>query len=216
MKNARRCAPFGPMPGSRCSSSMRRRTGSGRDIQTVARSRSSVVDSVYPSEFQPRHQAAHLRGEFFLDLAVGVVDRGEDHVLQHLDVLFRHHLGVDLQRLQLLVAVDDDRDHAAAGGRLDAEFGHLLLKALLHLLRLLHHLLDVHISSTSRISAGKTSSSALTPASASACSFSAVFRSVLFGWPPPAAGSLSPGRPESPPPAAASAPACRLSTTILR
>src|SRR6185503_9037206 len=78
----------------------------------------------------------------------------------------------------------DDGDHAAAGGRLDAELRHLLLQALLHLLRLLHHGLDVHnvitfrrvrvrlaceaprnpsyISSTSRISAGNTSSIAWT------------------------------------------------------
>ena len=32
----------------------------------------------------------------------------------------------------------------AAGRRLDPQLGHLLLQALLHLLRLLHHLLDVH------------------------------------------------------------------------
>ena len=53
-------------------------------------------------------------------LAVGVVDGREDQVLQHLDVVFRHRLGIDLDRLQLLGAVDDDRHHAAAGGRLDA------------------------------------------------------------------------------------------------
>ena len=43
-----------------------------------------------------------------------------------------------------LGAVDDDGDHAAAGVALDLQLGHLLLQALLHLLRLLHHLLDVH------------------------------------------------------------------------
>src|SRR5439155_11495194 len=94
------------------------------------------------------------------------------------DVLFRDDLGVDGDRLDLLGAVDADGDHAAAGVALDAEAGHLLLQALLHLLRLLHHLLDVHISSTSRISAGKTSSIVCTPASASACSRNADFLSV--------------------------------------
>ena len=38
-----------------------------------------------------------------VDLPVGVVDGREDQVLQHLDVLLRHDLGVDLERLKLLV-----------------------------------------------------------------------------------------------------------------
>src|SRR5207237_10345331 len=71
--------------------------------------------------------------------------------------------------------------HAPAGVALDAQLGHLFLQALLHLLRLLHHLLNIHISSTSRISAGKTSSIAWTPRSASACSRSAAFLSAAFG-----------------------------------
>src|SRR5205807_1985588 len=96
-------------------------------------------------------------------------------ILQHLDVFFDNDLGIDLDRLHLLGAVDDHRHHAAAGVAFDFELGHLLLQAVLHLLRLLHHLLNVHISSTSRISAGKTSSSAWTPASASACSRSVDF-----------------------------------------
>ncbi len=52
--------------------------------------------------------------------------------------------GIDLHALHLLLAVHDDGHHAAAGGRLDAQIVHLLLQALLHLLRLFHHLLDVH------------------------------------------------------------------------
>ncbi len=46
--------------------------------------------------------------------------------------------------LQMLVAAHRHGDHAAAGRRLDAHVRHLLLKALLHLLRLLHHFLYVH------------------------------------------------------------------------
>ena len=105
-----------------------------------------------------RQHAAHLLRHLLVGLAVRVVDGRDDQVLQHLDVVLRDDLGIDLERLQLLRAVDDDGDHAAAGGGLDAQLGHLLLQALLHLLRLLHHLLNllrVHISSTSRISAGK-------------------------------------------------------------
>src|SRR5439155_13287545 len=93
------------------------------------------------------------------------------------------HLGIDCDRLQLLVAADDDGDHAAAGRRLDAEVGHLFLEALLHLLRLLHHRLDVHgVSSTSRISAGKTSSIAWTVDD----DMASAFRSRFFSggsWP---------------------------------
>src|SRR5690606_18097916 len=73
-------------------------------------------------------------------------------------------------RLQVFLAVDDDGDHAAAGGGLDAHLLGLPLQLLLELLRLLHHLADIHylISSTSRISAGQTSGIACTPPSASA------------------------------------------------
>src|SRR5262249_53860005 len=93
----------------------------------------------------------------------------------------------DPQGLHLLRAIDDDGHHASAGIALDAQFGHLFLQPLLHLLRLLHHLLNVHsltranlahISSTSRISAGNTSSSPWTPASASARSRRAAFLSA--------------------------------------
>src|SRR5439155_5170226 len=103
----------------------------------------------------------------------------------------RDHFGIDLHRLHLLRAVDDDGHHAAARVAFDAQFGHLPLQALLHLLRLLHHLLhllDVHISSTSRISAGNTSSIVCTPASASALSRKAVFLSAAFAS---AAGAAS-------------------------
>src|SRR5262245_6767836 len=109
-----------------------------------------------------------------------IVQRGDDQVLQHLDIVFGHDLRIDLQRLHLLGAVDDHGDHAAAGVAFDAQVGHLFLQALLHLLRLLHHLLNVHISSTSRISAGKTSSMVCTAVSASAFSRSADFLSTCF------------------------------------
>src|SRR4029079_918877 len=77
-----------------------------------------------------------------------------------------------------LRAVHGDGDHAAAGGGLHFQFDHLLLHALLHLLRLLHQLLRIHryISSTSLISAANTSSIVWTPLSESARSFSACAR----------------------------------------
>ena len=51
-----------------------------------------------------------------------------------------------LQRQHLLVAVDGDDDHAAAGRGADLHLGHLALQLFLHLLRLLHHFLDIHPS----------------------------------------------------------------------
>src|SRR5262249_54061091 len=134
-------------------------------------------------------------------LAVRVVERGDDQVLQHRDVVFRHHLGVDPDRLHLLRAVDDDRHHAAAGVPLDAEVGHLLLQALLHLLRLLHHLLDVHISATSRTAGGKSASTACPPAWAGPLSRGALFLSACL-----AAGAAFWGGGPAAPAASASTP----------
>src|SRR6185436_624881 len=73
-----------------------------------------------------------------------VVDRRQDQVLQHADIILRHDFRIDRDLLQVLVAVDRDGDHAAAGGGLHGELRHFTLQALLHLLRLLHHVLDAH------------------------------------------------------------------------
>src|SRR5688572_20461447 len=102
-----------------------------------------------------------------------VVDRGNDQVLQHADVVFRHHFGVERDLLQMLVAVHGHRHHAAAGGGLHRQLGHLLLQALLHLLRLLHHVLNVHRSSIVVFSTGKISSTACTVEFAIASAFNA-------------------------------------------
>ena len=75
-----------------------------------------------------RQHAAHLLRHLLVGLAVRVVDGGDDQILQHLDVFLRDDLGIDLQRLHLLGAVDDDRDHAAAGVAFDSQLGHLLLQ----------------------------------------------------------------------------------------
>src|SRR5512142_1864180 len=117
MWNARRCAPLRPMPGRRCSSSIKRVIGSGWFMRA----------SSEPRDLHSAHEAAHLAVHLVVHFSMGVVDRREDQVLQHLDVVFRDDLGIDLQRLDLLRAVDDDGDHAAAGVALDAQFGHLLV-----------------------------------------------------------------------------------------
>ena len=71
----------------------------------------------------------------------GFAVRGQDHVLQHLDVA--RHFGIDLHGEQVLLSVHLHGDHAAAGGRFHFDLGDLLLHLLLHLLRLAHHLLHV-------------------------------------------------------------------------
>src|ERR1700682_1440879 len=98
------------------------------------------------SEFHPGWQhSAHLLRHLFIGLPLRVVHGGDDEILQHFHIVFRDDFGVDLQRLNLFGAVHDHSDHTTTGIALDLELRHLLLQALLHLLRLLHHLLNVHI-----------------------------------------------------------------------
>src|SRR5687768_8334761 len=96
-----------------------------------------------PRDLHPPRQTADLFLDRLVHLAGGFVDGRGDEVLQHLDVLLAHHLGVDAQGLQVLLAVHHDLDHAPAGGGLDLEGGDLLLHALLRLLQLLHELLRI-------------------------------------------------------------------------
>ena len=81
-----------------------------------------------------------------LGRAQRLVDGREHHVGEHLHVLGVDRRGVDLDRLDLQVAADLHRHHAAAGGGLDDLVLELLLgglHVLLHLLDLLQHLLHV-------------------------------------------------------------------------
>src|SRR5262245_31628241 len=70
MWKARRCAPFGPMPGRRCSSSIKRVRGSG-----------SAIENLESRELQPSQHGAHLLRQFLVGLAVSVVDRRDDQIL---------------------------------------------------------------------------------------------------------------------------------------
>ena len=81
-----------------------------------------------------------------LVLAALIVDRGDDQILEHLDVVGIDGLGLDLDGEQLLLAVDLRRGHAAAGAGLELAGLDLLLHLLhllLKLLRLARELLHV-------------------------------------------------------------------------
>ena len=93
---------------------------------------------------EPAGDGAHLLVGRLVHAAHGLVDGSHDHVLEHLDVLGIERLGVDLERGDLHLAVDGDLDHAAAGRGVDRGLGEVVLhgrELLLHLARLLHHLL---------------------------------------------------------------------------
>src|SRR5262249_30639580 len=64
-------------------------------------------------------------------------------VLEHLHVLPAHDLGVDLQALDVLLAVHLDLHHPPARARLHHEGGDLGLHLLLRLLELLHQLAGI-------------------------------------------------------------------------
>jgi len=81
----------------------------------------------------------HLRGREFLRRADRFVHRGQDHVLQHVDVLGVNGLWIDLDLLQLEVAAHLHGDHSAADRRGDG----LVLELVLGLGHLGLHLLGL-------------------------------------------------------------------------
>src|SRR4051812_10266050 len=133
--NAMRWALLGPTPGSRPSSSIR-----------------SWTAPSYTSEARQAH-ATHARGEraelvlrHRLGLGRRVTNRGDDEVLQRLDVVGVDDRGRELDAQQLAGAGDGRLGQPA--GRLagDLQLGQLGLGGhhlLLHLLRLRHELLQV-------------------------------------------------------------------------
>src|SRR4029453_10492564 len=176
---ARRCGFLAPMRGSRWSSATSAWSDSGRAIEEGG----ALRNLLEAGQAHAAEQAAHLLLHLLVDLLLRVDERGDYHVLQDLDVVLVDDFGIDRQRLHLLQPVDDDGDRAAAGCAFGARLGRLLLHLVLHLGGLLHHLLDVHsfTSSTSRMSAGNTSSSAWTAGSASTAALSRSFSACAVG-----------------------------------
>src|SRR5918994_3736336 len=172
-----------PAPGRR--ERLGHREGSGRSA--------APLEPRYPQPAQAARarQAArgrvHLRCRQLLGRADRLVDRGLDHVLEHVDVLRVHSLGVDPQLLQLELAADLHRDHPAAGAGLDNLVLQLLLSlghVGLHLLDLLHHLVQVRLPHQLLSSSGSSKTSSAANSSRR--------RSISWSWSSvagPAAGS---------------------------
>ena len=88
----------------------------------------------------PTGQRPEPRGGQLLRLLERLVEGGDHQILERLDVVRIDGVGVDRDRLDLLMAGHDDGDHAATDARLDGLGAELFLdlgEASLHLLHLL-------------------------------------------------------------------------------
>src|SRR5690348_5998404 len=95
---------------------------------------------------QPAGQLAHLGLRLLLRLLLGVGERDDDEVLEHLRIRGIDDRGIDLHPLNLAGATDVDVHHASTGSAGDGELLEILLdllKLALHLLRLLQDLHEV-------------------------------------------------------------------------
>ena len=139
-----------------------------RQFTTIAgldsMSSSSVVAGFTPGleklhsgrQRQPRRDPGHLLLDGRLDAARSVIECGRDQILQHLLVV--QHRGVDLHSPRLMLAVQGDLDHPAAGFAVDFQHGDFRLGALhrrLHLLRLFHQIPDAAFHRNSKKSTQK-------------------------------------------------------------
>src|SRR5690349_5237239 len=87
---ARRWALLAPMPGRRWSSATSAWSDSGRAIGKAGPGAArSEAGQAHAAE-----QAAHLLLHVLVDLLLGVDERRDDQILQHLDVVLRDDLGI--------------------------------------------------------------------------------------------------------------------------
>src|SRR5439155_147621 len=111
-----------------------------RDRVRIVRQAGSALHP-QAGNLEPAGEPAELLLHELARLPQRLVARGKHEVLQHLDVVAVHHLGIDLDRDDLLLAVRLDRHHAAAGRRLHPLLADLFLHRghlLLQFLRFLH------------------------------------------------------------------------------
>src|SRR6185436_8364133 len=103
--------------------------------------------SLHPEsgDLQPAGELAELLLHELARLAQRLVGGGQYEILEHLDVVLAHDLGIDLDRDELLLAVGHHGHHAAAGRGFDGALAHFFLQRchlLLQLLRFLHHVAE--------------------------------------------------------------------------
>src|SRR3954469_25827895 len=124
-------ADLPPTPGSRVSSLMRFASGGAVNLEESR--------NLHPAG----HRADGAR-HLLVHFARGFVDRGDDEVLEHFDVVRIDGFLVDGDGEELFGTVHRRFHHAAASASLDLQRGHALLHLFLHLLDLLHQLLRIH------------------------------------------------------------------------
>src|SRR3712207_1354102 len=135
------CALLGPMEGSLESSVIRRSTGLAYVAKEPLKPR-----YVQPEVTEAPGDPAEALGGELLDAGQGLVDGGEHQVLERLDVLGVQNLRVYLQLDEVEAPGHRRLDGPAASAGRNGLFGQVLLRLLhfrLHLLYLLHHLVDV-------------------------------------------------------------------------
>src|SRR5664280_3341211 len=124
------------MPGSLANASMRRATGS-------ITADGMETDRLHPGQSEATGHGGHLRFAELPGSSQGIVDRGDDEVLEHLDVRGIHRAGVDLDAQELLFAGHGGSHDAAAGRPFEDRGRQLLLDALHVLLHLERHLREI-------------------------------------------------------------------------
>src|ERR1700752_860357 len=92
---------------------------------------------------QPSKLSSQLTLHSFICFTRGFVKGGDEEVAEHFDVSALDHVGLYLEVDQFFQSVHGDADDAAAGAGFNFHRLHVVLKLLLHLLGLLHHLADV-------------------------------------------------------------------------
>ena len=104
-------------------------------------------------QLKPARHLCHLGRDMGLNLLFGVGERGQDQVFENLDLARVQQALVEPDLLHVALAVKRDGDHPGPGAARHlglVELGLHLGHALLHLLRLLHHVAKIlHPSSPS-------------------------------------------------------------------
>ncbi len=93
---------------------------------------------------EPACEASELILHDVVHFTDAFVDCGDNQILQHVFVAAVENFRFDLYRKQLFLPVHFDGDHAAPCRCINDGGFHLFLQLLLHLLSLLHHLLQIH------------------------------------------------------------------------